>query len=244
MHSPYCRLVIIQLLSFRDRIHKVSADMCPAGAPFDAGYLVIPLVTVGFQISLKAVQKVCCIVSAPCLSISVQQDDRKAIFSGSVQPHEGLAFCTASEFFQDLHPGFICHEKFPQQKLAVKVIIQWPEIMLSTVDDPVRQGRPADSSAVFLPVLFLTIEGHAVCILLIDRPGNRGRSRTLADKCGRYFGFDDHRLFHIALSFLTVRAAIAFRLVFINFTFGRSHVHGRKKLPMWNFLKVSRFIRK
>lgn len=24
----------------------------------------------------------------------------------------------------------------------------------------------------------------------------------------------------------------------------RSHVHGRKKLPMWNFLKVSRFIRK
>ena len=71
MHSLYCRLVVIQLLSFRDRIHKVSADMCPAGAPFDAGYLVIPLVTIGFQISLKAIQKVCCIVSAPCRGISV-----------------------------------------------------------------------------------------------------------------------------------------------------------------------------
>ena len=197
--------------------------MCPAGAPFDAGYLVIPLVTVGFQISLKAVQKVCCIVSAPRRGISIQQDDRKTIFPGAVQPHEGLAFCTASGFFQHLYPGLICHEKFPQQKLAVKVIIQWPEIMPSTVDDPVRKGCPADSGTILFPVLFLTIERHAVCILLIDCPCNRGRrSRTLANKCGRYFGFDDHRLFRIALSFLTVRAAIAFRVVFINFTFGRS----------------------
>lgn len=57
MHSLYCRLVVIQLLSFRDRIYKVWADMCPARAPFDTGYLVIPLITIGFQISLKAVQK-------------------------------------------------------------------------------------------------------------------------------------------------------------------------------------------
>ena len=96
-------------------------------------------------------------------------------------------------------------------------------MLLSTVDDPVRQGCPADSGTILFPVLFLTIERHAVCILLIDCPCNSGRrSRTLANKCGRYFGFDDHRLFRIALSFLTVRAAIAFRVVFINFTFGRS----------------------
>lgn len=47
MHSLYCRLVVIQLLSFRDRIYKVSVDMCPTRAPFDTGYLVIPLITIG-----------------------------------------------------------------------------------------------------------------------------------------------------------------------------------------------------
>ena len=88
MHSLYCRLVVIQLLSFRDRIHKVSADMCPAGAPFDAEYLVIPLVTVGFQISLKAIQEVCCIVSASCRSVSVQKNGGLTIFPSAEQPHE------------------------------------------------------------------------------------------------------------------------------------------------------------
>ena len=94
--------------------------------------------------------------------------------------------------------------------------------MLRIVDDPVRLSCSADSGAILLPVPFLTIEWHAVCILLIDRPGNCvRRSRTLANKCRWYFGFDAHRLFRITISFLTVRVAIAFRIVFVNFTFGR-----------------------
>ena len=65
----YCRLIIIQLFPFRNGIHEVSADVCPAATAFYAGHFIVALVAIRFQISLKAIQEVCCIVSASCRSV-------------------------------------------------------------------------------------------------------------------------------------------------------------------------------
>ena len=67
----YCWLVVIQLFPFRNGIHEVSADMCPAGTALYAGHFIATLVAIGFQITLKAIQEVCRIVSASCRSVSV-----------------------------------------------------------------------------------------------------------------------------------------------------------------------------
>ena len=130
--------------------------------------------------------------------VSVQKNGGQPIFPGAEQPHERLAFCTASGLPQDLYPGLVCHEESPLQKLTMEVIIQRLEIMFRTVDDPVCKGRTADGCSVFLPVLFLTVKWHAVRVLLVDRPCNHKRgSRTFPNECRCCFGFDDHSFFDI-----------------------------------------------
>lgn len=95
--------------------------------------------------------------------------------------------------------------------------------MLRTVDDPVGKGRTADGCPVFLPVLFLAVKGQAVCILLVDRPCNcRRRSGSLPNECRCCFGFDDHSFFGITVSLFKVGTAIAFRIVLVDLTSGRS----------------------
>ena len=104
----------------------------------------------------------------------------------------------------------------------MEVIVQWPEIMLRTINDPVCKGRTTDGCPVFPPILLLTVKGHAVRILLVDRPCNcRRGSRTFPNECRCCFGFDDHSFFGITLSILAVGTAIAFRIVLIDLTSGR-----------------------
>ena len=52
LDSPHCRLAVIIRFPFGNRIDKVSADMCPAGTPFDIRQVVIALITIGFQIPM------------------------------------------------------------------------------------------------------------------------------------------------------------------------------------------------
>ena len=56
------------------------------GAGFDV--YIVALVAIGFQITLKAIQEVRCIVSTSCRGVSVQKNGRQTIFPGAEQPHE------------------------------------------------------------------------------------------------------------------------------------------------------------
>ena len=67
------------------------------------------------------------------------------------------------------------------------------------------------------------VKGQAVCILLIDRPCNcRRRSGSLSNECRCCFGFGNHSFFGITVSLFTVGTAIAFRIVLVDLTSGRS----------------------
>lgn len=47
------RISIIKLFSLGNRLDKISAQMCEATTPLNAGEIVIPLIAVCFQIALK-----------------------------------------------------------------------------------------------------------------------------------------------------------------------------------------------
>ena len=62
LDTLYCRLAVIILFSFRNGIDKIPADMGPAGTPFDPWQVVVPLITVGFQMPAVAFQEFLCLV--------------------------------------------------------------------------------------------------------------------------------------------------------------------------------------
>ena len=55
-------LCIIQLLSFRNRICQISADVCPACCPFGIRNFVVTTVTITHQISLESLKEFYCVI--------------------------------------------------------------------------------------------------------------------------------------------------------------------------------------
>ena len=157
LDSLYSRLAVIILLSFWYSINEIPAYVRPAGTPFDPWQAVITLIAVCFQISMVAIQELSCMTPAAGRRIAIQDDHWKAIFPTPEQPHERLALGSAPLFMQHLYAGLICHCKTTLQKLPVEVIIQWLEIMLCTINDPVCKGCTADLGRVLFPVFFLAL---------------------------------------------------------------------------------------
>lgn len=88
LDTLYCRLAVIILLSFRNGINKIPADMCSAGTALDPGQTVVPLITVGFQIPAVAFHEFLCMAAAPGRGITIQDERRKPILTASEQPHK------------------------------------------------------------------------------------------------------------------------------------------------------------
>jgi len=53
LYALNCRLSIIKLFAFRNHVNKVSVDMSPTRVAFDTGNLIIALVSIRFQVTLK-----------------------------------------------------------------------------------------------------------------------------------------------------------------------------------------------
>ena len=100
LDSLYCRLAVVILLSFGNRVDKISTDMCPTGTASDPRQIVIPLIAVRFQISSVAFQKLLCMAAAPGPGIAIQEDDfRKPVLTASEQPHERLVWALRPSSF-------------------------------------------------------------------------------------------------------------------------------------------------
>ena len=97
----------------------------------------------------------------------------------------------------------------------MEVIIQRAEIVLRTVDRPVRHRRPAESRTILEPVLLLAVKRHAVRKLLVIDPGDSRR------RCITFFNerFRNLRFYkYCVLILLAFGAAIGLAVVFSDFT--------------------------
>ena len=73
-------LCIIQLLSFRNRICQISADVCPACCPFGIRNFVVTTVTITHQISLESLKEFYCVIPGTGFWIFIKDDWESAIF--------------------------------------------------------------------------------------------------------------------------------------------------------------------
>ena len=144
--------------------------MRPTSAASDPWEIVVFLVSICFQVSAVAFQKLPRMAAVPGRGIAIQDDRRKPVLAASEQPHKWLSLGSAPFLVQYLNPGFICHCKASFQQLTVKVIIHWLEIVLWTVDDPVGKCSAADLSSILFPVFLLPVKWKPVGILLIHSP--------------------------------------------------------------------------
>ena len=147
--------------------------MRPAGAAPDAREIIIALITIRFQVSVrKTIKEINCIVSCPCFRVVVKDDRGQSIFTRAEQPHERICFGISFRLLQYLYPCLICHEVFPLKELSVKIIIHRFEIIIRTIYNPVGKCCPGKIYSKLMPVLFLTVQWHCICELLIHYPGN------------------------------------------------------------------------
>lgn len=71
LDSLYCWLAVIILFPFGNGVDKVPADVCPTGTSFDIRQAVVALVTIRFQISVIAFQKLLCMAATPGWRIAI-----------------------------------------------------------------------------------------------------------------------------------------------------------------------------
>ena len=87
--------------------------MRPAGAAPDTMEIIIALITIRFQVSVrKAIKEINRIVSCPCFSVMVKDDRRQFIFTRAEQPHERISFGISFRLLQYLYSCLICHVIF------------------------------------------------------------------------------------------------------------------------------------
>ena len=85
LHSGNTQVI---LLSLWDGIHEISPDMGPATAAPDIFQVVITLISICFQVSAVAFQKLSRMAAAPGRGIALQDDRRKPVLAASEQPYE------------------------------------------------------------------------------------------------------------------------------------------------------------
>lgn len=114
LDSLYCQIAVIILLSFWHRINEVSSCMSPAGAAPDTREIIITLITIRFQVSVrKTIKEINCIVSCLCFRVVVKDDRRQSIFTWAELPHERISFEISFGLLQYLYSCLICHQLNP-----------------------------------------------------------------------------------------------------------------------------------
>lgn len=84
-----------------------------AGASPDTREIIIALITIRFQVSVrKTIKEINCIVSRPCFSVMVKDDRWQSIFTRAEQPHERISFGISFRLLQYLYSCLICHVIF------------------------------------------------------------------------------------------------------------------------------------
>ena len=75
-NSLYCRIAVILFLPLWDCFQKVSADMCPATAPFGFFYLVVTLIAISHEVEtgFYFIQKIFDIFTHSGGSVIVEND--------------------------------------------------------------------------------------------------------------------------------------------------------------------------
>lgn len=87
--------------------------MRPAGAAPDTREIIIALITIRFQVSVrKTIKEINCIVSCPCFSVMVKDDRKQSILTRAEQPHERISFGISFRLLQYLYSCLICHVIF------------------------------------------------------------------------------------------------------------------------------------
>ena len=62
--------------------------MRPTGAASDPWKIIVSLISIRFQVSAVAFQKLFCVAATPGRGIAIQDDRRKPVLTASEQPHE------------------------------------------------------------------------------------------------------------------------------------------------------------
>ena len=85
--------------------------MRPAGASPDTREIIIALITIRFQVSVrKTIKEINCNVSRPCFSVMVKDDRWQSIFTRAEQPHERISFGISFRLLQAPSvPVFVSH---------------------------------------------------------------------------------------------------------------------------------------
>ena len=181
IHRVFASLFRDDMLSFRHSIDKISSCVCPTGTTLDSGKVIIFLIAVRLQIAIReSVQKCNCVIFGSGFCIVIQNDRRQSIFAGAEHPHERICFRISFRLIQNLNPCFIGHKVFSTQKLPMKMIIHRFEVMIGTIDDPVGKCCTGKRNSELLPILFLPVQRHCICKLLVHCPAD---SRCRSSSC-------------------------------------------------------------
>ena len=73
---------------------------------------------------------------------------------------------------QHLKRCFVCHCKFPFQKLPLEIFIHWKEKSFRVLDHPVCHCLPGNGCPILFPVFFLTEIRQRITELLVHHPCN------------------------------------------------------------------------
>ena len=139
--------------------------MRPAGASPDTREIIIALITIRFQVSVrKTIKEINCNVSRPCFSVMVKDDRWQSIFTRAEQPHERISFGISFRLLQYLYSCLICHVIFcsffdtfiiPQRALEKKQKCQYFQgsfiiRLLNSAKDSTIVGWLSDMATPFI----------------------------------------------------------------------------------------------
>ncbi len=85
--------------------------MRPTTGARDSRQIIVALVAIRHEISTESLQEGFGIVSGSGFRVSVEDNLRKSIFTGTEEPHEGIRFRLPAWLFEYLNPGLVRHQE-------------------------------------------------------------------------------------------------------------------------------------
>ena len=119
---------------------------------------MVALVSIRVQPAGKALQKVLCMLRFPCGLVLIQDNGLLRTAAGPVQPHIGLAGGGTPRFLQHLQGRFVGVQHRLLTKLLAQRIVDWPQPLLRSVQQPVGHGLPGQLQALALKFLLQPVQ--------------------------------------------------------------------------------------
>lgn len=110
--------------------------MRPAGTAPDTRDIIITLITIRFQVSVrKTIKEINCIVSCPCFSVMVKDDRWQSIFTRAKQPHERISFGISFRLLQYLYLNILAVRNHDSGNMETGIPERKPSLIgLFTID--------------------------------------------------------------------------------------------------------------